>query len=55
MGPNNTITDRAHDVPSSVTTLFFTRNAFIRDEMLSTENLGKIWDGEYTIFFFIRA
>ena len=29
---------------------FFIRDAFIRDEMMSTENFGKIRDGEYFNF-----
>ena len=29
---------------------FFIRDAFIRDEMMSTENFGKIRDGEYSNF-----
>ena len=29
---------------------FFVRDAFIRDEMMSTENFGKIRDGEYSNF-----
>ena len=31
-------------------TIFFIRDAFIRDEMMSTENFGKIRDGEYSNF-----
>ena len=32
------------------TLYFFIRDAFIRDEMMSTENFGKIRDGEYSNF-----
>ena len=39
-------------VDSSVNVHFFfsIRDAFIRDEMMSTENFGKIRDGEYSNF-----
>ena len=35
--------------------LCFIRDGFIRDEMVSTENFGKIRDGEYSTFSSYKA
>ena len=37
------------NVPAN-TLIFFIRDAFIRDELMSTQNFGKIRDGEYSKF-----